>query len=70
MQEKDFIECSFANDDKKYIGEITKVDANSFDCHFLNSGESYTFDSETMKVTSLGGTIPVGTQIADYTVFT
>lgn len=70
MQEKDFIECSFANDDKKYIGEITKVDANSFDCHFLNSGESYTFDSETMKVTSLGGTIPVGTQIADYTLFT
>ncbi|MGN6533916.1 MAG: peptidoglycan recognition protein family protein [Ginsengibacter sp.] len=69
MQEKDFIECSFANDNTKYIGDITHVDANSFDCRFLNSGELYTFDSETMKVTSLGGAIPIGTQLASYTVF-
>jgi len=70
MQEKDFIECSFANDTAKYIGDITHVDTNSFDCRFLNSGELYTFDSETMKVTSLAGTIPIGTQIASYTLFT
>ena len=70
MHEKDFIECSFANDATKYIGDITHVDTNSFDCRFLNSGELYTFDSETMKVTSLAGTIPIGTQIAAYTIFT
>ncbi len=70
MQEKDFIECSFPNDTTKYIGDITHVDSNSFDCRFVNSGESYTFDSETMKVTSLAGTIPIGTQIAGYTIYT
>ena len=69
MQEKDFIECSFANDITHYVGEITHVDSNSFDCRFLNTGESYTFDSETMKVTNFGGTIPIGTQIANYTIF-
>jgi hypothetical protein len=69
MQEKDFIDCSFANDTTHYVGEITHVDSNSFDCRFLNTGESYTFDSETMKVTNFGGTIPIGTQIANYTIF-
>ena len=67
---KDFIECSFANDATKYIGEITKVDTNSFDCHFLNSGDFYMFDSDAMKVTSLFGVIPVGNQLADYTIYT
>jgi hypothetical protein len=70
MQEKAFIECSFANDTAKYIGDITHVDTNTFDCRFLNSGELYTFDSETMKVTSLGGTIPIGTQMASYIIYT
>lgn len=67
---KDFIKCSFANDTTGYIGEITRVDTSSFDCRLSNSGESYTFDSDTMKVTSLFGTIPVGTQLANYTIYT
>lgn len=66
----DFIECSFANDATKYIGEITKSDASSFDCLFLNSGDSYSFDADSMKITSLFGAIPAGTQLASYTIYT
>ena len=70
MLVNDFIECSFANDETKYIGEVTRSDANSFDCRFLSSGDSYSFDADSMKITSLFGAIPVGTQLASYTIYT
>ncbi len=70
MKVNDFLECSFSNDDVKYIGEITKSDTNSFDCVFLSSGDSYTFDADSMKITSLFGAIPAGTQLASYSVYT
>ena len=70
MQEKDFLRCEFNNDSAKYIAEITRVNSNSFDCRFLNSGDAYTFDSNTMRVTSQFGAIPMGSQLANYTLFT
>ena len=70
MQEKDFLQCEFNNDSTKYIAEITRVNSNSFDCRFLNSVDAYTFDSNTMRVTSQFGAIPMGSQLANYTLFT
>jgi phage-related protein len=70
MKANDFLQCEFNNDSTKYIAEITHVNSNSFDCRFLNSGDIYTFDSNTMKVTSQFGAIPMGSQLADYTLFT
>jgi hypothetical protein len=69
MQEKDFLECEFNGDSTKYVAEITHINGNTFDCRFLNSGDTYTFDSTNMRVTSQFGAIPMGSQLADYTLF-
>ncbi len=70
MQENDFLVCEFNNDSTKYIAEITHVDNSSFDCRFLTFGDTYTFDSNSMKVTSQFGAISMGSQLANYTLFT
>src|SRR5215471_715891 len=72
MQEKDFLECEFNGDNTKYFAEVTHVDntSKSFDCRFLDSGDAYTFDSDSMKVTSMFGAISAGSRVADYTLFT
>jgi hypothetical protein len=69
MQETDFLECEFNGDPAKYILEVTTVADASFECRLLSSGEQYTFDADTMTVTSLFGAIPAGSRLATYTRF-
>ena len=70
LHEKDFLQCQFNGDATKYVANITHVNGSSFDCILLNSGDTYTFDAGSMKVTSQFGVIPMGSQLANYTLYT
>ena len=70
METGDFIQCTFQGDTKKYVADITDVQANSFDCRFVHSGKQYTFDSHSFTVLETNGGFPRGTPLTWYQLFT
>lgn len=69
MKINDFLKFQFQHSREIFIGLITFVDSNIFDCQFLGHSDFYRFDANTFKVTSAGGLFLTGSQLSSYTVF-